>query len=60
MAQGIPVKITVGNQVLQATFLDNATSRALVARFPLTVSMMDLYGREMCSVSYTHLRAHET
>ena len=48
MAQGIPVKITVGNQVLRATFLDNATSRALVARFPLTVSMMDLYGREMC------------
>ncbi len=48
MAQGIPVRITVGNQVLRATFLDNATGRALVARFPLTVSMMDLYGREMC------------
>ncbi len=48
MTQGIPVKITVNNQVLRATFLDNATSSALVARFPLTVPMTDLYGREMC------------
>lgn len=60
MAQGIPVTITVGNQVLQATFLDNATSRALVARFPLTVSMMDLYGREMCYRFPDALPADET
>ena len=48
MAEGIQVKITVGNQVLQASFLDNATTRNLVARFPLTIHMMDLYDREMC------------
>lgn len=46
--QGIRVKITVGEQILTATFLDNATTKALTAKFPLTVPMMDLYSREMC------------
>ena len=46
--EGIPVQYSVGMQVLQATFLDNATTRELVPRIPLSVSMMDLYGREMC------------
>lgn len=44
----IKVKISVGKQNLTATFIDNATSRALIARFPLTLPMMDLYSREMC------------
>ena len=44
----IAVKVTVGEHVMTAAFLDNATSRALVARFPLTVPMADLYSREMC------------
>ena len=48
MTKEIPITITVGNHTLQATLQDNATSRALVARFPLTLPMMDLYGREMC------------
>ena len=47
-AQGMKVKLTAGGQVLTATFDDNATSRALVARFPLLLPMMNLYAREMC------------
>ena len=42
------VKITVGETELTATFADNATSRALIEKMPMTLSMMDLYGREMC------------
>jgi hypothetical protein len=42
------IKITVGTTVLTATLLDNSTSRALIAKLPLTVPMQDLYGREMC------------
>lgn len=44
---GVKVKVTVGKHVLTATFIDNATTRALVAKFPLTVPMMDLYSREL-------------
>lgn len=47
-AEPIKVKVTAGEHVLTATFLDNATTRALIAKFPLTVPMMDLYSREMC------------
>ena len=42
------VKITVGGAELFATFADNATSRALIEKMPMTLPMMDLYGREMC------------
>ena len=45
---GIKVKITVGDQIMMATFYDNATTRALISRFPLTLPMEDLYSREMC------------
>lgn len=45
---GIKVKISVGEQVLTATFLDNATTRHLVSQFPLTIPMTDLYFREIC------------
>ena len=44
MTKEIPITITVGNHSLRATLLDNATSRALVAKFPLTLPMMNLYG----------------
>ena len=47
-AEPIKVKVTAGDHVLTATFLNNATTRALIAKFPLTVPMMDLYSREMC------------
>ena len=39
----IRVKITVGEHMLYADFLDNATSRSLIAKFPLTLPMKDLY-----------------
>ena len=42
------LKITVGDTVLIATLEDNATTRALIEMLPLTLSMMDLYNREMC------------
>jgi hypothetical protein len=45
---GIKIKITVGDQKLTATLIDNATTRSLISMFPLTVRMMDLYSREMC------------
>ena len=45
---GIKVRVTAGEHVMTATFEDNATSRALIAKLPLTVPMMDLYNREMC------------
>lgn len=44
----IPVKITAGGTVLYAEFEDNAASRAFVSRFPLSIEMTDLYGRELC------------
>lgn len=46
-SSGIKVKVTAGKHVLTATFIDNATTRELVAKFPLTVPMMDLYSREL-------------
>lgn len=45
---GIKVKITAGTQVLEAEFLDNTTTRSLISLFPLTVTMNNLYEREMC------------
>ena len=42
------IKIKVGNKELSATLQNNATTRAFVAKLPLTLPMMDLYGREMC------------
>lgn len=44
---GIKIKVTVGGQVLTATLIDNATTRSLIAKFPLTVRMADLYSREV-------------
>ena len=44
----IRVKITAGDKTLYADFLDNATTKSLIAKFPLTLPMQDLYGREMC------------
>jgi len=46
-AQEIKVRVTAGDHRMTATFLDNATSRALIARFPLTIPMTDLYRREL-------------
>lgn len=44
----LKMRITVGEQVLTATLIDNATTRALMEKMPMTLSMMDLYDREMC------------
>ena len=42
------VKIKVRNQELTATLLNNATTQAFVEKLPITLPMLDLYGREMC------------
>lgn len=42
------VKITVGDTELIATLENNATTQALLDQMPMTLPMMDLYGREMC------------
>lgn len=44
----VRVKITVNGESMYAVLEDNATTRAIVAQMPVTLPMMDLYGREMC------------
>ena len=48
MSEEITIKITVGDTELTATLEDNATTQALLEQMPMTLSMQDLYGREMC------------
>lgn len=47
-AEPIKIRLTAGEHVMTATLEDNATSRAFAAKLPMTLPMMDLYGREMC------------
>lgn len=42
------IRITAGEYVLYADFEDNSSTRALIEQMPLTLPMMNLYGREMC------------
>ena len=42
------IRIRVANRELSATLQDNATTRAFVDMLPITLPMLDLYGREMC------------
>ena len=42
------ITITAGDHVITATLYDNAASRALWDKLPMTLPMMNLYGREMC------------
>jgi hypothetical protein len=44
---GIKIKVTADSQVMTAILIDNATTRSLIAKFPLTVPMKNLYSREM-------------
>jgi hypothetical protein len=46
--KGAKLKSTAGNQEMIATLEDNATTRALVKKLPMTLSMQNLYAREMC------------
>ena len=43
------IRITVGEQVLTAVLLDNATSRDFLSLLPLTLSMRDFAGKEKVS-----------
>lgn len=53
------MKITVGEQVMYATLADNATAHAIAERLPLTLELLDLYGREMCYHFADELPANE-
>lgn len=44
----VRIKITAGNKQLTASLENNATTKALVAKFPLTIPMANLYARELC------------
>jgi hypothetical protein len=45
----VKIKITINdNKALTATLIDNSTSRAIIAKLPLTIPLTDLYAREMC------------
>lgn len=44
----LKVKVTVNGKELIANMENNATVQALVEKMPLTLPMLDLYGREMC------------
>ena len=46
--EAVQIKITVGDTEMYATWEDNSTTRALMGQMPMTLSMSDLYGREMC------------
>ena len=46
--EGYTIKMTVGDTELTAVLEDNSTTQALVEQMPMTLPMMDLYGREMC------------
>ena len=45
---GVKISIKVGKTILTATLINNATTRALIAKFPITLQMEDLFNREMC------------
>ena len=48
-AKTYKVKLTFGNnQTLMCTLDDNATTRAIVAKMPMTLPSLDLYGDEIC------------
>lgn len=55
----VRIKITVGDQELTATLLDNSTAKALIEQLPLTIPMEDLYSREMCYHFPEELPANE-
>ena len=42
------MRITVNSHTLTATLENNVTAQAFAAKLPITLPMMDLYGREMC------------
>ncbi len=46
--ENLKVKITVNDKVLVADMENNATVHALLEQMPITLPMLDLYGREMC------------
>lgn len=58
-AESIKVLVRAGGHRMTALFFDNATARALIAKFPLTIPMADLYGRELVYRFSTALPANE-
>ena len=47
-AQEMNITITANGKTLNAKLEDNPASRELFSRLPMTITMQDLYSREMC------------
>ena len=47
-ANAFTIRISVNGTELTAVLENNVTTRTLVEQMPMTLSMRDLYGREMC------------
>ncbi|WP_412990297.1 cyclophilin-like fold protein [Pediococcus siamensis] len=56
----IAIQIQVGKKILTGNLLENATAQALIANFPLTLPMLNLYAREMTYRFKNALPASET
>ena len=46
--KSLKLRITAGDKEMIATLEDNAATRALVKKLPMTLPMQNLYSREMC------------
>ena len=47
-SENMKINVIVNGKTLKATLYDNATTRDLILKLPLTIDMADLYDREMC------------
>lgn len=46
--KSLKLRITAGDKEMIASLEDNAATRALVKKLPMTLPMQNLYSREMC------------
>ena len=47
-SSNLKMKITVGKKILHANLENNSSVKKLIQKFPLTLKMDNIYGREMC------------
>lgn len=53
------IELKIGSQTFTADLEDNASTRELISRLPLSFTIDDLYGRELCYHFAKPLPAHE-
>jgi hypothetical protein len=57
---GVVLSLTVNNRTVEATMVDNATSRQFLGLLPLTVRMNDMLGREAYGSGLPEQLAHDS